>query len=44
MCILCGKMHTPPAICVRILEIRRVKQSVHGFLCAYVGAQQFQQL
>jgi hypothetical protein len=26
----------PPAICVRILEIRRVKQSVLGFLCTYV--------
>jgi hypothetical protein len=34
----------PPAICVRILEIRRVKQSVLGFLCTYVCAQQFQQL
>jgi hypothetical protein len=26
----------PPAICVRILEICRVKQSVLGFLCTYV--------
>jgi hypothetical protein len=34
----------PPAICVRILEIRRVKQSVLGFLCTYVCEQQFQQL
>jgi hypothetical protein len=34
----------PPAICVHILEIRRVKQSVLGFLCTYVCAQQFQKL
>ncbi len=34
----------PPAICVRILEIRRVKQSVLGFLSTYVCAQQFQEL
>jgi hypothetical protein len=34
----------PPAICVRILEIRRVKQSVLGFLSTYMCAQQFQQL
>ncbi len=34
----------PPAIYVRILEMRRVKQSVPGFLCTYVCAQQFQQL
>ncbi len=34
----------PPATCVRILEIRRFKQSVLGFLCTYVYAQQFQQL
>ncbi len=29
----------PPAICVGILEIRRVKQSVLGFLSTYVCAQ-----
>ncbi len=38
MRILCGKLHTPPAIYVCILEIRGVKQSLHGFFCTYVWA------